>query len=132
MRTLLDVKTFAWGGLYKQFSALECLLRPAEARTKKAYSQCIAHARVFDRKIHHAVNGVVGPIEAKLLEFGAPGGDHSHEVLGLVVDAFGELSTTFGELANAIARVRALKHFSYFACRKVCAFGMHKQSIMRL
>ena len=41
-------------------------------------------------------------------------------------------NTAFYELANAIARVRALKHLSYFACRKDHAFEMHKQSIVRL
>jgi hypothetical protein len=73
----------------------------------------------------------VGPIEAKLLEFGTHRGDHAHEVLGLVVGTFGELSPAFYELANDIARVRALKHLSYFAGRKDHAFEMHKQSIMR-
>ena len=52
-------------------------------------------------------------------------------MLGLVVGAFGELSPAFYELANAIARARALKHLSYFACRKDHAFEMHKQSIIR-
>jgi hypothetical protein len=52
--------------------------------------------------------------------------------LGLVVAAFGELSPAFYELANAIERVRALTHLSYFACRKDHALEMNKQSAMRL
>ena len=39
VRTLLDVKTFACGDLYKQFSALEGVLRPVEARAKKVHPQ---------------------------------------------------------------------------------------------
>ena len=61
--------------------------------------------RVLDRKIRHTVSAVVGPIESKLLEFGALGGDHGHEVLGLVVGAFGEFPPAFYEFASAIARV---------------------------
>ena len=49
-----------------------------------------------------------------------------------MVGEFGVPSPAFYELANAIARVRALKHLSYFACRKDNAFEMHKQSIVRL
>jgi hypothetical protein len=36
----------------------------------------------------------VGPIEAKLLEYGAFDGLHAHAVVGLVLGAFGELSTS--------------------------------------
>ena len=115
VRTLLDVKTFACGDLYKQFSALEGFLRPVEARPRKTHPQYVAHARALDRKIHRTVRGAVGPIEATLLEFGAFRGGHAREVLGLVVGAFGELSSAFYELANAVARARALKHLSYFA-----------------
>ena len=35
VRALLDVKNFACGDLYKQFTALEGVLRPVEARAKK-------------------------------------------------------------------------------------------------
>jgi hypothetical protein len=59
--------------------------------------------------------------------FGALGGEHAHEVLGLVVGACSELSPAFCELENAIARVRALKDLSYFACKKDHAIEMHKQ-----
>jgi hypothetical protein len=132
VRTMMDAKTAACCNPYKQFSALKGALRPVEVRAMKAHPQYVAHARVLDRKIYHTASGVAGPIEAKLLEFGALGGDHAHEVLGLVVSAFGELSPAFYELANAIARVRALKHLSYFACRKDRACEMHKQPIIRL
>ena len=37
VRALLDVKNFACGDLYKQFTALEGVLRPVEARAKKAH-----------------------------------------------------------------------------------------------
>ena len=79
VRTLPDVKIFACGEPYKQFSALKGVLRPVEARAKKVHSQYLARARVLDRKIHHTASGVVGPIEAKFLEFGAPGVEHAHE-----------------------------------------------------
>lgn len=47
-RALLDIKTFACGDLYTQFSALGGVLRPVEARTKMVHPQYVAHARVPD------------------------------------------------------------------------------------
>jgi hypothetical protein len=103
-RALLDVATFSWADLHRQFSAPEGVLRPVEARTKKAHSQYVAHARVLGRKIHHTLSGVAGPIEAKLFEFRALGLGHAYEAFGLVVGAFGELSAAFYELVNATSR----------------------------
>ena len=72
-------------------------MRPVKARAKKVNTKNRTHARVLDRKIHHTASSVVGSIEAKLLEFGALGGSHTHEVIGLVVEAFNELPLAFYE-----------------------------------
>jgi hypothetical protein len=85
------------------------------------------------------VSGVIGPIETKLLEFGVLGGDHAHEVFGLVVSqvvgAFSELSPAFSSSqtpqCKRLLRVWALKYLSYFARRKDHAFEMHMQSLVR-
>ena len=45
--------------------------------------------------------------------------------------AFGELTPAFYELANTIARARALKHLTYFSCRKDRAFALHRHTILR-
>ena len=45
-----------------------------------------------------------------------------------MVGAFGELFLAFYELANAIARVLALRHFYYSACKKDQNFEMRKLS----
>ena len=75
-------------------------MRPADACATKVHTEHLNHACVSDRIFHRTVSGVVGPIEAKLLEFGMLGVNHTHEVLGLVA--------VFYEVANAIVRVRAL------------------------
>ena len=70
------IKAISCGGPYEESSALEGVLRPAEARATEVHTELLAHARVLDRKIHCTVSGGAGAIETKLLEFGALGGDH--------------------------------------------------------
>ena len=43
----------------------------------------------------------MGPIEAKLLEYGALDGPDAHAVVGLVLGAFGELSTSCYSLCTS-------------------------------
>jgi hypothetical protein len=50
--------------------------------------------RSLDHQLHGTVRGTVGPIEAKLLEYGAFDGPDAHAAVGLVLGAFGELSTS--------------------------------------
>jgi hypothetical protein len=50
--------------------------------------------RSLDHQVHGAAWGTVGPIEAKVLEYGAFDGPDAHAVVGLVLGAFGELSTS--------------------------------------
>jgi hypothetical protein len=57
----------------------------------KQYS---SKARSLDHQLHGTARGTEGPIEAKLLEYGALDGPDAHEVVGLVLSAFGELSTS--------------------------------------
>ena len=64
-------------------------------------------ARKLDQKYHGTQPGTIGPIEARLREYGKP---DEHAVSGLVLGAFGELSTDCYSLAYAIARVKAIKY----------------------
>jgi hypothetical protein len=74
----------------------------------------------------------VGPIEAKLLEYGALDGPGAHAVVGLVLVAFGELSTSCCSLRTSIARVAAARLLSFWkmSLEKVLAFS--KQRVLRL
>jgi len=71
----------------------------------------------------------VGPIEAKLLENSALDGPDAHAAMGLVLDAFGELSISCYNLCTSIARVAAARLLSYWkmspeqAKKKFFAFG---------
>ena len=68
-------------------------------------------ARKLDQKYHGTQPETIGPIEARLREYGKPNED---AVSGLVLGAFGELSKDCYILAYAIARVKAIKYRSYF------------------
>jgi hypothetical protein len=59
----------------------------------------------LDQKFHNSQRGKVGPVEAKLLEFGARDGPKPHAVVGFVLGAFGELCYSCYSLYTAIARV---------------------------
>jgi hypothetical protein len=66
-------------------------------------------ARSLDHQIHGALRGTVGPIDAKLLEYGALDGPDAHAAVGLVLGAFGELSASCYSLRTSIARVAAAR-----------------------
>ena len=51
----------------------------------------------------------MGPFEAKLLEYGALDVPDAHAAVGLVLGAFGELSTSCYSLFTSIARVAAAR-----------------------
>ena len=53
-------------------------------------------ARKLDQQYHGTKPGAIGPIKARLREYGLP---DEHEVSGLVLGAFGELSTDCYSLA---------------------------------
>ena len=56
-------------------------------------------------------------------EYGKPGG---HTASGLVLGAFGKLSTGSFRLAYAIGRVRAISYLSYFDAELQGALVLHK------
>jgi hypothetical protein len=73
----------------------------------------------------------VGPIEAKLLEYGALDGPDAHAVVGLVLGAFGELSTSCYSLRTSIARVAAARLLSSWKMNPEQALASSKQKILR-
>ena len=81
--------------------------------------------------MHGTAEGTVGPIEAKLLEYGKRDEPDAHAVVGFVMGAFGELSTTCYTLATAIARVHAARLMSYYHIDRAKAMGLAKQKIIR-
>ena len=97
VQTLLDAKTLACGGTYKGLipegdldSPATRAKFPAEVRAAKVTKDYYKVARKFDKKYQGAQPGTIGPIEARLCEYGKP---DEHAVSGLVLGAFGELST---------------------------------------
>jgi hypothetical protein len=96
-RTLADTKTLACGKNYRSFRA-EDLYKwknyPVEQRAALVPKQYLSKARSLDHQVHGTARDTVGPIEAKLLEYGALDGPDAHAVVGLVLGAFGELSTS--------------------------------------
>jgi hypothetical protein len=73
----------------------------------------------------------MGPIEAKLLEHGALDGPDSHAVVGLVLGAFGELSTSCYSLCTSIARVAAARLLSFWKMSPKRALAFSKQKALR-
>jgi hypothetical protein len=71
--------------------------------------QYLSKARSLDRQLHGKPWGTVGPNEAKLLEYGALDGPDAHAVVGLVLAAIGELSTSCYSFCTSIARVAAAR-----------------------
>ena len=65
---------------------------PVEKRSAKVHKDYLRSGRDLDHKFHNTQPGEVGPIEAKLFEYGAKDGPNPHAVVGLVLGAFGELS----------------------------------------
>ena len=110
VRTLADTKTLACGKNYRSFRAEDPYKRknyPVEQRAALVPKQYLSKARSLDQQLHGTPRGTVGPIEAKLLEYGALDGPDAHAVVGLVLGAFGELSTSCYSLCTSIARVAA-------------------------
>jgi hypothetical protein len=130
-RTLCDTKTLACGDVYKSFEATDHTNRatyPVEVRAKNVNKEYFTTARALDRKIHNTTEGSIGPIEARLLEFG---NCDDHAVIGLVMGAFGELSSSCYALATAIARVHAARLTSYYHMDHAKALSLAKQKIIR-
>ena len=74
VRALADTKTLACGKNYRSFRVENPHRRknyPAEQRAALVPMQCLSKARSLDHQVHGAAWGTVGPIEAKLLEYGA-------------------------------------------------------------
>jgi hypothetical protein len=112
VRTLHDAKTLAWGDAYTSFSAAQPNGRetfPVEKRAAKVPKQYLAAARDLDQKFHNSKRGEVGPIEAKLLEFGARDGPKPRAAVGFVLGAFSEISNSCYSLFTAIERVGAAR-----------------------
>jgi hypothetical protein len=97
VRTLADTKTLACGKNYPSFFAEDPYKRknnPVKQRAALVPKQYLSKARSLDHQLHGTERGTVGPIEAKLLEYGTLDGLDAHVVVGLVLGAFGELSTS--------------------------------------
>jgi hypothetical protein len=134
LRTLCDAQNLACGDAYTPFSAAHPNDRetfPIEKRAAKVPKQNLAAARDLDQKFHNSLRGEVGPIEAKLLEFGARDGLKPHAVVGFVLGAFGELSDSCCRLCTAIARVDAARVVSFWKTPKKNALALCKQKILR-
>jgi hypothetical protein len=92
-----DTKTLACGKNYRSFRAEDFYKRKnysAEQRAALVPKQYLKKARSLDHQVQGTARGKVGPIEAKLFEHGALDGPDAHAVVGLVLGAFGELSTS--------------------------------------
>jgi hypothetical protein len=112
VRTLADTKTLACGKNYRSFRAENPCKRknyPVEQRAALVHKQYLSKARFLDHQFRGTARGTVGPIEAKLLEYGARDGLGAYAVVGLVLGAFGELSTSCCSLFTSIARVAAAR-----------------------
>jgi hypothetical protein len=72
----------------------------------------------------------VGPIEAKLLEYGALDRPGAHAAVGLVLEALGELSISCCSLCTFIARVAAARFLSFWKMSPKQALAFSKQKIL--
>ena len=134
VRSLCDTKTLACGGTYTAFNAAHPNDRgtfPVEKRAAKVPKQYLKTARDLDQKFYNTQPGDVGPIEAKLSEFGARDGPNPRAVVGLVLGAFGELSNSCYSLCSAIARVNAARVLSFWKIPPKHALALCKQKILR-
>jgi hypothetical protein len=110
VRALADTKSLACGKNYRSFRAENPYKRknyPVEQRAALVPKQYSKKARSLDHQAHGTARGTVGPVEAKLLEYGALDGPDAHAAVGLVLGAFGELSTSCCSFGTSIARVAA-------------------------
>jgi hypothetical protein len=97
VRALADTMTLICGKNYRSFLAENPCKRktyPAEQCVALVPKQYLSKARSLDHQLHGTARGMVGPIEAKLFEYGALDGPDAHAVVGLVLGAFGELLTS--------------------------------------
>ena len=65
------------------------------------------------------------------MEYGALDGPDAHAVVGLVLGAFGELSTSCYSLCTSIARVAAARLLSFWKMSPEQALAFSKQKILR-
>jgi hypothetical protein len=128
VRVLSDTKTLACGKYYRSFRDENPYKRknyPAEQRAALVPRQYFSQARSLDHQVHGTARGTVGPIEAKLLEYGALDGPDAHAAVGLVLGAFGELTTScysgrnlkgilsfLGILRKTAANIKTSRHLS--------------------
>jgi hypothetical protein len=136
VRKLADTKTLACGKNYRSFRAEDPNKRknyPVEQRAALVPKQYLSKARSLDHQLHGTPRGTVGPIEAKLLEYGALDGPDAHAAVGLVLGAFGELSTSCCSLCTSIARVAAARLLSFWKMspEQALAFSKQKKKILR-
>ena len=88
VRALADTKTLACGKNYRSF-------RAEDPYKRKMYYPVEQRAALVPKQYFHGTpQGTVGPIEAKLLEYGALDGPDAHAVVGLVLGAFGWTAST--------------------------------------
>jgi hypothetical protein len=73
----------------------------------------------------------VGPIEARLLEYGALDGPDAHAAVGLVLGAFGELSTSCYSFCTSIARLAAARLLSFWKTSPEQALAFANQKVLR-
>jgi hypothetical protein len=88
VRALADTKTLACGKNCRSFRAENPYKRtnyPVEQRAALVSKQYFSKARSLDHQVHGTARGTVGPIEAKLLEYGALDGPDAHAVIEQVV-----------------------------------------------
>jgi hypothetical protein len=104
---------------------------PVEQRAALVPKQHVSKARSLDHQLHGTARGTVGPIEAELLEYGALDGPDAHAVVGLVLGAFGELSTSCYSFCTPIARVAAARHLGFWKMSPEQALAFSKQKILR-
>jgi hypothetical protein len=112
VRALADTKTLACGKNHRSFRAESPYKRknyPVEQRSALVPKQYFSNARSLDHQFHGTARGTVGPIEAKLLEYGTLDGSDAHAAVGLVLGSLGELSASFYSLCTSIARLAAAR-----------------------
>jgi hypothetical protein len=97
----------------------------------KVPKQYLTTARDLDQKYHSSQRGEVGPIEAKLFEFGVRDGPKPHAVVGFVLGAFGELSNSCCSLCMAIARAGAVRVVSFWKIPPKNALALCERKILR-
>jgi hypothetical protein len=124
----------ACGKSYRPFRAEDPYKRknyPAEQRAALVPKQYLPKARSLDHELHGTARGTVGPIQAKLLEYGALDGPDAHAAEGFVLGALGESSTSCYSLCTFIARVAAARLLSFWKMSPKQALAFSKQKVLR-